>query len=429
MPWFRFMLTIGIMLVAGLIVALYQEQSQPEIIWSKQWGTVEEEWIESVVIDEQSNIYIAGLTKGDLFEKNQGDSDVFIIKLSSDGKVLWSKQFGTSKREDEVSICIDTSSESIYLVATTEGSWFSENLGEHDIVLLKLSVEGQLIWGKHIGTEKDEVCVGVTVDSQGYIYLVGSTRGNLFGQYQSNESDYESFLAKFDSYGNLIWGKQFSYCSLIFSIVTDAHGNICIVGQYSEPTAALLAKYTSDGTLIWKQIHPPVDYRQEGGHFEEEAFESLSIDKTGNIYIVGRIDVFVDENLLISRPDALLAKYEGASGERLWFKRLKSAESNEEISEEFNSITTDKQGNVYAVGFTKGSLFGNSLGDSDIVIAKFDSEGNIIWGKQWGTDKEDEGIAITVDRNGNIYVAGNTKGNLFGINAGETDIFVVKFRQ
>ena len=50
------------------------------------------------------------------------------------------------------------------------------------------------------------------------------------------------------------------------------------------------------------------------------------------------------------------------------------------------------------------------------------------WTKQLGTSSVDIGIGVTVDSSGNIYVTGETWGNLDGnTNSGFSDIFLVKF--
>ena len=46
-------------------------------------------------------------------------------------------------------------------------------------------------------------------------------------------------------------------------------------------------------------------------------------------------------------------------------------------------IMVDNQGNVYVAGYTSGSLFGHQpAGGGDAVVAKLDSDGNLVWGKQ-----------------------------------------------
>ena len=419
---FEFSLTISLMLVGSLFMALYQIQAQPEVVWGKQWGSGAKEGSCDIARDRDNNIYVSGVTEGNLFGQNQGGMDIFVVKLDSGGQVLWSKQFGTKDDEEGASLSIDATG-SVYLATSTRGAWFGENLGDKDIVLLKLSADGQLIWGKRIGTDKDEVVHQIVVDRQGYIYAVGWTSGNLFGQNQ--RGDYEGLLAKFDLDGKLALGKQFKD-DLPNAIAVDSQCNIYIGGwtydNVSNTFVGFLAKFTSDGTLKWKQVLPPT---------EEVTINSLSIDRNGNVYLVGQVEVYVDENQLVSVPDAFVAKYNGADGQRLWSKHFRSQEQSEqgEIFEVFDDVTIDEQGNIYVVGSAEGSLFGSNLGERDVVIVKIDAQGNIIWGKQWGSAKGESGVAIAIDETGSIYVAGGTNGNLFGTNAGEAGIFVVKFRQ
>lgn len=221
-----------------------------------------------------------------------------------------------------------------------------------------------------------------------------------------------------------IWsgGKQFKD-DLPEATAADSQGNIYVGGaaydDVNNDIVTFLAKFTSDGAVVWRQVLPI---------FADEGFNSLSVDGSGNVYGAGEVGVYPDENWLVTVPDAFLAKHNGLDGQRLWSKRFKS-QDGDEIPERFIDLAIDGQGHVYVVGTTEGSLFGNHLGDEDVVLAKFDSQGNMIWSKQWGKDKEERGIAIAVDRTGSIYMAGLTSSNLFGTNEGEIDIFVVKFRQ
>jgi len=50
------------------------------------------------------------------------------------------------------------------------------------------------------------------------------------------------------------------------------------------------------------------------------------------------------------------------------------------------------------------------------------------WTKQLGTSSDDKGRGVTTDPSGNIYVTGETRGNLDGnTNSGRNDIFLVKY--
>jgi len=106
-----------------------------------------------------------------------------------------------------------------------------------------------------------------------------------------------------------------------------------------------------------------------------------------------------------------------------WPKQLGSVQD-----EEVGRILVDHAGSVYFIGDTDGSLFANSNSPSDdCMIRKYDSNGNFLWGKQFGTTATETSGSACVDSSNNLYVVGDTDGNLFGTNAGETDAFVTKY--
>ena len=70
-----------------------------------------------------------------------------------------------------------------------------------------------------------------------------------------------------------------------------------------------------------------------------------------------------------------------------------------------NSLATDSEANVYAVGHVYGNIFDStSNGSSDAVIAKFDSSGNFQWGKLFGNGTSDMASGVTCDAEGNVYI-------------------------
>jgi Ca2+-binding RTX toxin-like protein len=91
--------------------------------------------------------------------------------------------------------------------------------------------------------------------------------------------------------------------------------------------------------------------------------------------------------------------------------------------------TTDLFGNLYVVGGTTGSLGGPNNGDSrDALITKYDSDGNLLFTRQFGTDSFDTISDIATDPQGNFYVAGITASDLAAPKQGnDTDAFVAKF--
>jgi hypothetical protein len=52
---------------------------------------------------------------------------------------------------------------------------------------------------------------------------------------------------------------------------------------------------------------------------------------------------------------------------------------------------------------------------------------NFIWGKQFGTDKEEYGLITVTDHSGNVYIAGNTEGILADRHFGKSDAFITNW--
>ncbi len=105
-----------------------------------------------------------------------------------------------------------------------------------------------------------------------------------------------------------------------------------------------------------------------------------------------------------------------------WVRQMGTSQS-----ENAGGISTDGLGNVFVSGQTRGNLGGVSVGNYDAFLSKYGADGTLAWTRQWGTSEQDENAHVSADRLGNIYVAGHTEGSLGGPHAGERDVFVSKF--
>ena len=109
---------------------------------------------------------------------------------------------------------------------------------------------------------------------------------------------------------------------------------------------------------------------------------------------------------------------------------------------EGKSLVTDALGNTYVLGTTGGwpdvavSFSGNVLtkfGGQDIVLVKFDTDGNYVWGKTFGSNGSDQGISIALDHAGNLVICGTYSGTInFGSQSvtstgSSNNVYVAKF--
>lgn len=150
----------------------------------------------------------------------------------------------------------------------------------------------------------------------------------------------------------------------------------------------------------------------------------VATDHSNNIYIVG------DTNGNMAGPgsfaglfDVVLAKYD-STGTRLWTRQLGA--NGYDYSQ---NVATDGAGNVFVVGYTNSSSLGGKTnnGGYNGFLAKFNSAGVQQWVQLLGGPVDDHLRAIATDGAGNVFVAGNTFGDLVGTNAGNSDAVIAKY--
>ena len=132
------------------------------------------------------------------------------------------------------------------------------------------------------------------------------------------------------------------------------------------------------------------DWVKSWGYNETDHGYSVAIDSSGNSYIAG--DVYQNGAL-----NATVIKYD-TSGVYQWHKTWGGSST-----ETAQSIYIDLSDYVYITG--KARSFNTT---DDVFIVKYDSNGNLIWNRTWGGSGNDIGIDLTVDSQGNAYIAGIT---------------------
>jgi hypothetical protein len=117
------------------------------------------------------------------------------------------------------------------------------SLGANDVFIIKLSTSGNLIWAKSFGGLNNEYCYASTSDNLGNIYLTGSFKGNVdfdpglnTAMLSSvNASNSDIYLSKLDALGNFIWAQRMGGYGndLANSIKINQSGNIFLTGYFS----------------------------------------------------------------------------------------------------------------------------------------------------------------------------------------------------
>lgn len=158
--------------------------------------------------------------------------------------------------------------------------------------------------------------------------------------------------------------------------------------------------------------------------------KGVNVDQNGNVYIVGKTNVGLFGESQFGANDYFIVKYD-KSGDFQWVRQLGGIKNTGSAGNSAGEgIRVDNFGNLYIVGYTDVSLFGQlQNGLTDYFIAKYNENGDLLWGKQVGSPGGDtKGSAIDIDKSCNIYITGNTNRGISGESRqGDIDYFVAKY--
>ncbi len=397
----------------------------PPISWrgTQQLGTTGNDIGRGIAVDGSTNIYLTGSTGGNLDGNiSAGLSDIFLTKFDSSGQKLLTIQFGTTGDDIAYAVAVDSAG-NVYIAGSTGGNLDGNiSAGLSDIFLTKFNSAGQKLFTIQIGTPGIDFARGVAVDASGNIYVTGATEGNLNGNTSAGLLDI--FLTKFNSSGQRLFTIQIGTPGndIGYGIALDSSGNVYVTGSTDGNLSGtsnggldiFLAKFDSSGqNLFTTQFGTPFDDIGRG----------VAVDGSGNVYVTGSTGGNLNGNISAGSSDIFLAKFD-PSGRNLF--TIQYGTPFEDIG---YGIATDSNNNVHVTGSTGGNLDGNiSSGLLDFFLTQFDSSGNKLFTRQFGTTGNDTGYGIAVDSSGNSYVTGSTEGNLdVNTSAGLLDIFLIKF--
>jgi hypothetical protein len=314
-----------------------------------------------------------------------------------------------------------------------------------DAFVVRVNPDGQIAWGKTFGAGRDDVANGVAVRGD-RVVVVGQflDKLELPGQavHPAAGSD-DLFVAAFDPRGEVqwLWTAGGIDSDGANTIAATPDGGWVVGGSFSQSvelqgnkliarggTDAMLIKLAAGGELEW--------VKQFGGRYND-TISHVAVDPRGNIYLQG---VFRDTADWGGKPltahggadnDVVLAKYD-ANGEPLWAQNFGNA-----FDDVAGGLTVDPAGNVTMVGsFDRSVSFGagddhTSLGEADAFVARFTGDGQLVWARSYGADREDIAYGVAADAAGNTVAVGWFQGSVdFGTgpiaSKGNKDVFALK---
>ncbi len=439
-------------LILGSALASLGAQTAPDWLWAKRAGGAGYDYGLGIAADNAGNLYLTGFFRetagfGGTNLSSQGDGDVYISKLDSNGNFRWNRQAGGTGFDAGRAIAVDAFGNS-YVTGDFAGTaQFGDIVltasGAKDAFVCKLDAGGNILWASRAGGSDATMGMSVALDSVGNCYIAGLFSGSAtFGSVTLASQGYEdAFVAKLDAGGNFIWARRAGGCDsdLGNDLSVDNAGNCLLTGGFShtadfgpisltsegEYSDLFVCKLDAEGNFLWA--------RQAGGEFSVTAGCGIAADAAGNSYVTGVFQgsaSFGDTTLTSGTGMNNFVCKLDPSGNFGWARQAGWTS----YSLFYGDIAVDSAGNCCVTGaFQASAEFGLttliSNGATDIFACALDPSGNFLWARQAGSSGNDWSCDIAVDSAGNSYVTGVFTGTAsFGPTTlaswGGADIFI-----
>ena len=209
--------------------------------WRRQLGTADADGVAGIATDAVGDIVVAGWTEGSLGGPNEGVADAFIVKYASDGTEQWRRQLGSTVIDLVEGVAINDAGD-VVIAGSTPGSLGGPNNGGWDVFVAAYSSDGRLLWTRQPGTTDDDWAYGVAIDpAAGNVILGWKTNDAQIGEL--------AFFTVYSASGTLLGTPPLPRSpddeyTAVFT--TDGAGNVYTAGMLpsqSEDAFFFVAKY------------------------------------------------------------------------------------------------------------------------------------------------------------------------------------------
>jgi len=226
---------------------VFKINSKGGIQWEKTFGGGSYDFARCIQQTSDGGFIVGGETSS--FGAN---TEVWVLKLDADGNIQWQKTYGGGG--DDVAHSIQQTSDGGYIVA---GETDSFGAGFADFWVLKLDSNGEVLWQKTYGGGEDDIAHSIQQTSDGGFIVAGETAS--FG---AGFADF--WVLKLDSNGDIVWQMQKTYGGSLddkaYSVQQTSDSGYIVAGKTSSFGNPILGdmwvmKLDSNGVVIWEKTY------------------------------------------------------------------------------------------------------------------------------------------------------------------------------
>jgi hypothetical protein len=271
------------------------------IVWSRSLGGTKSDFATCIKQTTDGGYVVCGGSYS-----NDGDvsahhgsllaADYWIVKLDATGNKQWQKSYGGSR--GDIAMSIVQSTDGGYVVAGNTTSNDGNVTGLRDSIygdywIIKLDRQGNLRWQKTYGGSDYDEATSIQKTQEGGYITCGWSRSPNNGNVTGNHGDYDFWIVKLDSTGNLKWQKSLggSAADIAYSIEQTTDNGYIVAGGTNSTDGDVSGLHGTEGKddfwVVKLDARGSLQWQKTLGGSEFEEGRSVDQTKDGGYIVAG----------------------------------------------------------------------------------------------------------------------------------------------
>ncbi len=327
-------------------------------------------------------------------------------------KIFWQKAIGGSGYDNGMRMI--PTDHNCFILAGTTASTDGLGKGNHsvdkaDIVVCRVSAEGQVIWKTLVGGSKTEQFSEMKPTSDGGVIIIGTTE-SLDGDAVENHGKMDFILAKVDRFGKLQWTKCFGGVGNDqgLAVVETSDGGYLIGGESGSRTGSMthhigaldswIAKLDGGGKVMMEKTF--------GGNANERVLNLLELKKDRYLAVCATNSIDGDVKDPLGEKDVWLVCF-SKNFDIVWQRTYGGSDFDET-----HQIIRTKSGDLVLCGTSFSDdldLEGSpNRGQGDSWMFRISDQGNLKWSRLYGGARNEGANAVSQTPDGGFIMVGTS---------------------
>ena len=247
------------------------------IIFTKKFGTKNYDRMNNLILLSDGGVLAVGTSTtsrdqhDDMFNTGLGNNDIFLTRFSKDGRIKWSKKYGTMYDDNGID-AVEAKDGSIIVIGETS---YKKN---RDVSIMRINENGNRIWLKHYQKAGNG---DNTILPKKIIRLKDNNFVILLTQYNYMQKEHIRII-KFDLYQNILIDKEIftTYPSGLNDIKEYSNGKLIAVGYVKDA-------YDTDGLALILDSNLVMLQQEHYGEENYDVFNSVTILHNSQAAVAG----------------------------------------------------------------------------------------------------------------------------------------------